>query len=164
MNPRRRRALAAGAACALALGGCGYDRPPSGFRPASSFACPEPISGLWSVQDERALAWLTQGRPVPGARRAILHLAPRGALDVQVEMRHPVADVIAEAMTLRIAHPEAYRIWRAQALGEPGAQQRALPPDIGPTPSSRTRWSLGLSECGGGWRYSEAGFGVEGGD
>lgn len=157
------RAAALGLA-GLLLAGCGYDAAPQGYGAASTFSCPEPLAGTWLLGDAQALAWLAGGRPLPPERFTTLQLAPRSDGDYEVQLRRPVADVIAQARTLRMTRPDDYRYWRAQQLRDPEAQRLRPPTDLSSLPVTHMAWQIALPDCRWGWRTGAAPRSLEGGD
>jgi len=147
--------IALAGAMGLLLAGCGYDRPPREFRPASRDC--GPLAGDYLV-DEADLRWLEPGRDVP-ARGSFpfLTIEDEGRGILTLVLRRRTSDVLAEATTLRLTQPDQYRAWRARMLGEPPDPQpeSVVRADVGPVVSRR--WQMSAGRCDGGWRESPAG-------
>ncbi|PZO11006.1 MAG: hypothetical protein DCF27_01235 [Lysobacteraceae bacterium] len=132
----------------LGLAGCGHDPPPEGYRLADK-SC-EDLSGRW-MMDPADLAWLeTHRQPPAGTVFPFLVIqSDRNALLELVARRRP-ADVLAEATTLGLTHPERYRAWRARLRGEPVGSHPIN--DGARDPVVELRWQLGTRDCRFGWR------------
>ncbi len=142
----------------LGLSACGYDRPPRDFRPANR-DCP-PLLGHWMVTDAD-VAKIAPQRVPPGKSFPFLSIERDERGTVELVLRRRPADVFAEAATLRLTHPQDYRIWRAATLGRPRAPDLAYYTPSQPGPPVETRWQMTLDECDGGWRRGGQGLDVD---
>lgn len=145
----------------LLLAACGYESPPPGYAPASRFRCPA-LSGSWVIDGAGDAARISGGRTPPPVRFTLLELRDEGRGQFAVRLHRPVADVIAEAMTLRMTQPDGYRAWRAHVLQTPEAQQLAMRPDQGPYPVVRMEFTRSLTACRGGWWHEQGGYDARG--
>jgi hypothetical protein len=142
----------------LVLAGCGYDRPPREFRPASR-DCGS-LAGDFVV-DETDLRWLAPKHTLPtGVTFPFLNIQDRGNGILVLELRRRTSDVLAEAATLRITHPDAYRAWRAAALGEPADPQQWNVRSANPGPVLLHRWEMSTGDCRAGWSGGSAGVDI----
>lgn len=141
----------------LLLAACGYESPPRGFEPASRLDCPV-LTGTWLLDTPRDAGWIAGGRPVPDARFTLLEIRDTGRGQFDVTLHRPVADVVAEAMTLRVTKPDAYRAWRALVLNTPDAQRLVVPYDQGPYPVVHLKFTRSLNRCLGGWWHEQGGY------
>lgn len=141
---------------ALLLSACGHDRPPREYRPAAR-DCGS-LAGDYVV-DDADLRWLALRHRLPaGVRFPFLSIEDRGQATVTMVLRRRTSDVLAEAATLRITNPDAYRAWRASVLGEPADPQLWNIRGASAGPVVSHRWEMSAGDCEGGWRGGSGGI------
>ena len=152
------RAALVGGVLALVLVACGHDRPPREFRPASR-KC-EPLVGQWMVT-EADLAKLTTRLSLPPGKVFPFLVIERDHLGtLELVLRRRAADMLAEAATLRLTHPDDYRLWRAGVLGEPRHPELTYLQPTAELPVVERRWQMSLMDCDGGWRRGGQGLDI----
>jgi hypothetical protein len=138
----------------LALGGCGYSSAPDGYAPAADFDC-GPLIGDWVLSGPGDLQWLAPERPLPdGVRFTFLSIEEDHNGQVRMVLRRRLGDVLAEATTMRLTHPDDYRRWRARTLHEPepDGPLYATVQDAGPVVD--IEMGQAFNACENGWRHS----------